>query len=254
MGLAQWPWPNHRSMPTLHFLTTLAPFFHVSGFLGLPPVSQGCLSIGGRGILIGKRQPASSKSPSFIASTRNLSLYWGNYTNRLCDLSGSFQCNQFFSIPLISPKSPKDQVIHLWPHSINHQILLCIPLIRAKAKQKWIMWKKGDLIYTGKDERWLIDDKKNGPTGRLDRSKHFLYPALPLDVTKAVKMALFMGIKTPSRAVVFSHYKKPSNHFRLASSWDRGAQWHCQIRSLVNQPIIPQTREAAEDCLVECCL
>ena len=87
--------------------------------------------------------------------------------------------------------------------------------------------------------------QKNGPTGRLDRSKHFLYPALPLDVTKAVKMALFMGIKTPSRAVVFSHYKKPSNHFRLASSWDRGAQWHCQIRSLVNQPIIAQTREAA---------
>ena len=171
MGLAQWPWPNHRSMPTLHFLTTLAPFFHVSGFLGLPPVSQGCLSIGGRGILIGKRQPASSKSPSFIASTRNLSLYWGNYTNRLCDLSGSFQCNQFFSIPLISPKSPKDQVIHLWSHSINHQILLCIPLIRAKAKQKWIMWKKGDLIYTGKDERWLIDDKKMAPpAGLTDRN------------------------------------------------------------------------------------
>ena len=104
---------THSWLSTLHSPATLPPFFHLSGFLGLPPVSQGCLSIGGRGILIGKRQPASSKSPSFIASTRNLSLYWGNYTNRLCDLSGSFQCNQFFSIPLISPKSPKDQVIHL---------------------------------------------------------------------------------------------------------------------------------------------
>ena len=196
MGLAQWPWPNHRSMPTLHFLTTLAPFFHVSGFLGLPPVSQGCLSIGGRGILIGKRQPASSKSPSFIASTRNLSLYWGNYTNRLCDLSGSFQCNQFFSIPLISPKSPKDQVIHLWPHSINHQIYFVFHWLEPKQSKNGLCGKRGIWFTQEKtNDDWLMTKKwPHRPAWQIET---FLVSCTSARCDKGCQNGAFYGNKNP---------------------------------------------------------
>ena len=127
---------NHTSMSTLHFSPTLPPFFQVSGFLGLPPVSQGCLcpsSGGRRGILIRRRQSSSSKSPqSFIA----ISQFIGEMT--LIDAvtsGGSFQCTQIFDIPQISD-FPNDQLCQTQIESLMKVFsLLSSDYIFFKANQ-----------------------------------------------------------------------------------------------------------------------
>ena len=225
MGLVQWPWPNHTSMSTLHFLATLAPFFQVSGFLGLPPVSQGCLCVHRRAGNPDAPTPTGLLQIPIIYC--HFSFYWGNDTDWRSDLSGrGFQCTQIFHIPATSDFPTANCVA--WLDSINfHQIISS-----SHAKKSWKIKAKRNWIRRRKEEYWIYPGTTNDDWWRHQLAsvpdQHFFYPPLPLHVTKGVKMALFLWAKTLiRRSVVFSHNKNQSNH---SDTFDWHHPWELRVQ------------------------